>query len=382
MQKNTKRKGNEKMKEKLMKLPKWLVAVLGLVLVALFLLIMNGGGAVAALVPAFRRGYTMQCIAEIVAAVYTLAMLFLFGYGRALKETGVGFVKGFYVGGFMTGYCFFAAVAMFYVQRMSGEMQVQSFGMILIYILTMFLVGLNEEVIVRGVVLNLLLDRFSNTRKGVLGAVLISSLIFGCAHIPNVFSGVPLSSALIQSVQATLLGVLFAAIYLRSGNLWICIILHAATDFAGLMASGIFGNGEMTDMIGNLSLINLVVTVPLFLVPCLVLLRKSKLEEIACRRRGENVVPTVQEAENTATVSLVLGVLSIVMGCSGYTLGIGVAGLLGAIVSKRMKPQENGVATAGMVVAIVGIVFSLLGIVFMMVMLPMMGDMQNMENFL
>lgn len=370
------------MREKFMKLPKWLVAVLGFVMVALFLLIMNGGGMVASLVPAFHRGYTMQCIAEIVAAVYTLAMLFLFGYGRALKEMGEGFVKGFYVGGFMTGYCLFAAAAMVYVQRMSGEMQVQSFGMILIYLLTMFLVGLNEEVIVRGVVLNLLLDRFSDTKKGVFGAIVISSLIFGCAHIPNVFSGVPLSSALIQAVQATLLGVLFATIYVRSGNLWICIILHAGTDFAGLMASGIFGNGEMTDMIGNLSLINLVVTVPLFLIPCVILLRKNKLEEIVRRRKGEMVIPTAQEAENTATVSLVLGILSIVMGCSGYTVGIGLVGLLGSIVSKRIKPQENGVATAAMVVSIVGMVFSLLGMVFMMAMLPMMGDMQNMENFL
>lgn len=365
------------MKEKLMKLPKWLVAVLGLVLVALFLLIMNVGGAAASIVPAFRGGYTLQCIAEIAAAVYTLAMLFLFGYGRAFKETGEGFVKGFYVGGFMTGYCFFSAAAMLYVQCMAGEIQLQSFGMILIYVLTMFLVGLNEEVIVRGVVLNLLLDRFSDTKNGVLGAVLISSLIFGCAHIPNVLSGVPLSSALIQSVQATLLGVVFAAIYLRSGNLWICIILHAGMDFAGLMASGIFGNGEMTDMIGSLSLLNLVMTVPLFLVPCLVLLRKNKLEEIVRKRRGEAVFSTSQEGENTATVSLVLGILSIVMGCSGYTVGIGLAGLLGSIVSKRIKPRENGVATAAMAVSIVGIVFSLLGLVFMTVMMPRMGDMQT-----
>ena len=51
---------------------------------------------------------------------------------------------------------------------------------------------------------------------------------------------------------------------------WICIIIHALVDFGGLMASGIFGNGDMTDMIGSLSVLNLVVTVPLFLVPCIV----------------------------------------------------------------------------------------------------------------
>lgn len=371
------------MKEKLMNLPKAVLVIISFILVAAFLLIMNLGGMLAAGVPAFQSGYTMQCIAEIIAAVYTLAMLFLFGYGRTLRERGEGFVKGFYVGGFMTGYCLFAATAMLYVQCMSEQSQVQPIGMILIYVLTMFLVGLNEEVIVRGVVLNLLLDRFSDTKKGVLGAVLISSLIFGCAHIPNVLAGVPLSSALIQSLQATLLGVLFAAIYLRSGNLWICIIAHAGTDFAGLLASGVFGNGEMTDMIGNLSWINLVVTVPLFLVPCVVLLRKNKLEEIVRKRRGEIVLPTFQEAENTATVSLVLGILGIVMGCSGYTLGISLVGWLGSLVSKKIKPQENGIATAAMITSIVGFVIGVIGMIVMMVIMPMMGvNGDMMESFL
>ena len=104
---------------------------------------------------------------------------------------------------------------------------------------------------------------------------------------------------------------------------------------------------------------------------------RKQIEEIVRKRRGEAVFPTSQEGENTATVSLVLGILSIVMGCSGYTVGIGLAGLLGSVVSKRIKPRENGVATAAMAVSIVGIVFSLLGLVFMTVMMPRMGDMQT-----
>ena len=76
------------------------------------------------------------------------------------------------------------------------------------------------------------------------------------------------------------------------------------------MASGIFGNGDMTDMIGSLSVLNLVVTVPLFLVPCIVLLRRSKLDEIVEMREGEIIIPSEREGENIATVSLVLGICS------------------------------------------------------------------------
>ena len=88
----------------------------------------------------------------------------------------------------MVGYCVYVAVAQLFLQSVSGSDGVRSAGGIMIYILTMFLVGMNEEVIMRGIVLNLFADRFSNTRRGVLAAIILSSVIFGAAHIPNVLS--------------------------------------------------------------------------------------------------------------------------------------------------------------------------------------------------
>ena len=369
------------MRQKLLNLPKPILVITGAVFVGVFLLLLNIGGRIVSGIPALGQEYVVQCIGELVAAVYTIAMLFLLGYGSILKEKGTGFLKGFYVGGFMVGYCLFAAVAMLYVQQLESTSTVQPVGMICIYTLTMFLVGLNEEVIVRGVVLNLLLDRFTNSRKGVLWAIILSSLIFGCCHIPNVMAGIPFKSVLIQTVQATLMGIVFAAIYLRSGNIWICIIAHAAVDFAGLMASGVFGNGGMTDMIGNLSIVNLVVTVPLFLIPGIVLLRKNKLEEIVRKRVGEEIIPTQKEADHTAIVSIVLGGIGIVLGISGYTIGISLVGLLGAIVSKKIKTQQNGFSMAAMIVSIVGLVISIMGMILMMIMMPMIGDANSMGIF-
>ena len=228
------------MKNKILGLPKAAVIVIGIVITALFLVLMNLVGGVVAHLTSITDSYTLQLIAEIGVAIYAIGMLFLMGYQQSLKKTGVGFLRGFYIGGFMVGYCVYVAVAQLFLQSVSGSDGVRSAGGIMIYILTMFLVGMNEEVIMRGIVLNLFADRFSNTRRGVLAAIILSSVIFGAAHIPNVLSGVPLSSALIQALQATLLGVLFAAIYLRSGNLWICIIIHALVDFAkGYGAKGL-----------------------------------------------------------------------------------------------------------------------------------------------
>ena len=97
-------------------------------------------------------------------------MLFLMGYQQSLKKTGVGFLRGFYIGGFMVGYCVYVAVAQLFLQSVSGSDGVRSAGGIMIYILTMFLVGMNEEVIMRGIVLKPFLRTgfFKTQDRGVL----------------------------------------------------------------------------------------------------------------------------------------------------------------------------------------------------------------------
>ena len=124
---------------------------------------------------------------------------------------------------------------------------------ILFFVLTMFFIGWAEEIVFRGVILNLLLERFSNSRGGIIVATVISSVMFGALHLNNYFAGVKLESALVQAVQAMALGLVFAAVYVRTGNIWIGIIMHAAVDFAGLMSSGIFGIGTEIDGINNIS---------------------------------------------------------------------------------------------------------------------------------
>lgn len=368
------------MRENILKMPRVVIAALGILVLAAFLVIMNGAAILLAELPIFQTGYSLQMAAELVAGIYTFAVLVLFGYRHVLKDRGIGYLKGFYVGGFMTGYCIFMVIAQMYVQRVMTENELQPAGLLLTFVITMFLVGWNEEVLVRGIILNLFLDRFGNSKKGIFTSIILSSLIFGCAHLPNVISGVPLTSVVIQTIQATLIGVMFAAIYLRTGNLWITIIIHAVTDFAGLFGSGMFGNGTMVDGIGTLTILNLVVTVPLFLVPCIVLLRKAGIEQIINLRNGVTVEVTKEQAEGMATVSLVLGVLGITFGCAGYGAGFSVVGLLGAVWSKKAKPQENSIAAAGMITSIVGLCIAAAVVIVMMIVLPMAGGMSNLQS--
>lgn len=357
------------MREKILTMPKIFVVVIGTLIMAGFLAVMNVASLVfVRFLP--QQGYVLQMAGELAAAVYCVVVLALLHYLGILKDKGEGFLKGFYTGGFMLAYCGYVLVAQLYLIVISGTGEVQSVGWILTYAFTMFLVGFNEELVMRGAVLHLFLDRFGGTKKAVLTSVILSSAIFGAAHLCNILSGVSVESAVVQALQATLLGVLFAAIYLRSGNIWITITAHALTDFAALSASGIFGEGDIVDGINSISWLNLAVTVPLFLIPAVILLRPAKLEEIVLRRRGQAVIPTEKEVDNMAAVSLALGIIGTVTGCVGYGVGVSLAGLLGAVISRKYKKEGNGMALAGMILSVIGLVLGIVMGIAMLFVLP------------
>lgn len=92
-----------------------------------------------------------------------------------------------------------------------------------------FSVGLFEEVVVRAILIGHMMHHWKGDAHRIRKAVVWSSVIFGVLHIGNVFSN-PIGT-LIQILFATGIGILFAAVYLRTRNLWSCILAHAINDF-------------------------------------------------------------------------------------------------------------------------------------------------------
>jgi membrane protease YdiL (CAAX protease family) len=91
----------------------------------------------------------------------------------------------------------------------------------LVFLLTFLLTGLNEELHVRGYIMQNLAEDW-----GMPAAVVVSSIYFGLLHSfnPNV--------SLISIANLALAGVLFAIAYLVTGNLWLPMALHFAWNFA------------------------------------------------------------------------------------------------------------------------------------------------------
>jgi membrane protease YdiL (CAAX protease family) len=162
-----------------------------------------------------------------------------------------------------------------------SKLAAQSPMTFVLFTLNMFMVGVNEEITMRALVLNNLLCQENHTHKGILKAVFISAAIFGAIHIPNIFFVSPVT-LLVQVMNAASAGVLFAAIYIRCKNIWSTIIIHMLVDWCALVIEQCFyGGSSVIGMEMGLAQGCLMIlagsTPPLFIA--LFLLRKSKVGE-------------------------------------------------------------------------------------------------------
>lgn len=126
---------------------------------------------------------------------------------------------------------------MFYLYIMfnieTGNLTKDQLWLALLMVISCIFVGLFEEILFRGTILPILLSKWGNSRKQIYGCVIISSTLFGLFHLTNLLKGVSPITVFAQVFYATIIGIAFAAIYLRTNNnlLW-CIILHALYDMA------------------------------------------------------------------------------------------------------------------------------------------------------
>lgn len=143
----------------------------------------------------------------------------------------------------------------FAILLLSGQAVVTSWSPhlssdIITYLLLFIAVGFSEEIYGRGFVMATL-----RRTKSVLAAIFVSAAIFALLHIANPGMGI------VPFINIFLIGVLFAYMYLLSGNIWMCIGYHITWNYFqgniyGFLVSGNSSRSLLTTVIEKDTIIN------------------------------------------------------------------------------------------------------------------------------
>ena len=93
-------------------------------------------------------------------------------------------------------------------------------------------IALSEEFLFRGLILNQMLDKYKNKRNFIFLAVILSSAIFGLRHLINL---IVMPNAVVSTIGQVFFtffaGFYLSCLYIRTRNIWTCIIIHFLEDF-------------------------------------------------------------------------------------------------------------------------------------------------------
>lgn len=123
------------------------------------------------------------------------------------------------------------------------------------------LVGLFEECIFRGIIFSVIAGLFSKDKKGFLYTYVVSSVVFGCAHLLNGISG----AVILQVGYTCLTGGLFAFCLIKTQNILCCAAIHGIYNFCGLLFDEM-GTGAVFDMGTVLTMLIVSIVVGVFVL--------------------------------------------------------------------------------------------------------------------
>ena len=225
--------------------------------------------------------YFQQLIADLVVVIIMLIVLAITKKMGLLNKKGRGFIKGMPVALYPLCFSLFCLAFQSY-SAISGKAPLNDVTTILIFILCMFMVGLSEELCTRTIIAETLLEHYGTSKKGIYLAAIVSGILFGLLHLFNLSSQDTLGT-IVQVFAAGAGGITYAAIYFRTGNIWILVFVHMLNDIGTGAFYGLFNNGTLTNALesdsGGSALYGLVLVIP-EIIATIYLLRDAKIHEV------------------------------------------------------------------------------------------------------
>lgn len=98
-----------------------------------------------------------------------------------------------------------------------------------------FAIGFFEELCFRGVIFLGFLEKIRAKKSGQLISILLTSAVFGAVHLINLVEGSSPASVLMQIGYSFLIGSMCSVVLIKTANIWLCVLLHAAFDLCGAL---------------------------------------------------------------------------------------------------------------------------------------------------
>ena len=174
--------------------------------------------------------YGVYFTAELFWLILVISVIYLAKNSYVFSEKKETFTKTLLIG---TPIFLFSIVYFFINLKHINDADPYTVVSLMLYAIT---IGMTEEFMCRGWILNEFLERYGDKRKTVILSIIFSALIFGGMHISNIWvGGQTISETLIQITFATAAGIFFGSLYYRTRNLWAIAFLHGFYDFSLLL---------------------------------------------------------------------------------------------------------------------------------------------------
>ncbi len=224
------------------------------------------------------NGNYRSFVVEVISALISIGLIFLFKKTNVLKLNGKKFKEGLICG--LPLFITYSLLMIVGLSNLPGKTLIPA-AEIVIVIIRWFLIGVAEEGLFRGVIQELFIDIFgSNTRKGIILSIVCAGAVFGFSHFQNLRAGVGLPFVLIQVASAIASGLMFGAITYRSGRSILPVMLiHSLIDAASFTYIGMLWGASDVDSVNSLDLRSLIM-IPIFVGIFIFLMRKSKTDAL------------------------------------------------------------------------------------------------------
>jgi len=181
-------------------------------------------------------GYTTLTVTVAQTAVLALAVGLAFGFRLKFRWIGLG-LRGLGLALLITAVAYAAVIGVALIVRAAGTTTLQILRPryeLLAFLDNWGLTAFGEELLFAGVICTLTLRVFDRQAKRGRRwfAVPIVAIIFALWHLPGYLAIGHAGSALIGRLGLNLASwLVFGTVYLLSGNLWLVVLAHAATDY-------------------------------------------------------------------------------------------------------------------------------------------------------